>query len=214
MDVFTGKRGGWMVLPILYLKMAHLGVIFLIFREFITSTLHPGSTGSFGAFSRFKNFHPSNFLWWVYKNHLVDIAYHSFLLSLFTKSHNFLSWSQPVQETGSYSTKNIFLSFTMCDNSFPNQSQLEIRPYICNNCRKSFKEEKTSKHTNSFTRGKHTIVNSVKSHSHKREIWCHTIELTLEKSHSLAKYVKRLLHNLVIWKHTRAIMRGRNRLFA
>ena len=40
MDVFTGKRVDWMVLPILYLKMAHLGVVFLIFREFITSTLH------------------------------------------------------------------------------------------------------------------------------------------------------------------------------
>ena len=33
----------------------------------------------------------------------------------------------------------------MCDTSFPNQSQLEIRPYICNNCRKSFKEEKNLK---------------------------------------------------------------------
>ena len=120
---------------------SYLGSSLHLHYIYITSRLHR----VFWTFSRFKNFHPSNFLWWVYKNHLLNIAYHSFLLSLFTKPHNFLSWSQPVQETGSYSTKNIFLSFTMCDNSFPNQSQLEIRPYICNNCRKSFKEEKNLK---------------------------------------------------------------------
>ena len=61
------------------------------------------------------------------------------------------------------------------------------------------KKRVTSWHTQWFMWGKHTNVNSVKSHLPKKEIWCHTTEHTQEKGHFPVTHVNRLLPRQVIW---------------
>ena len=183
-----------MVLPILYLKMAHLGVVFLIFREFITSTLHPGSTGSFGPSPDSRISTPR-----IFFGEFIKIISLILLITVFyfpfSQNHTISSVGLSQCKRLDHIQQRIFCFLSQCVTLL---SQIKVNwksdHTFAITAENLSKKKKTSKHTNSFTRGKHTIVNSVKSHSHKREIWCHTIELTLEKSHSPAKYVKRLLH--------------------